>query len=151
MKKLILSLIIMLSFFNCKVKEKPEFIKVENIKVVESNAEFVRLKANALFKNLNSVGGKLATEGIKVFVEGKELATVVSEEFKVPAKQEFTIPLDVKIETKRLLQKDNLNGLISSILGQKLTLRFKGDIKYKVLGFSHRYQLDQTEDIKIKL
>jgi len=151
MKKLILLSVIMLSFLNCKVKEKPEFIRVEHLKVTESNSNYVRLEARALFKNPNNVGGKLATEGIGVFINDKELAKVISKEFKVPAKKEFTIPLDVKIETKRLLEKNNLNGILSSLLGQNLQVQFKGAINYKILGFSHYYELDETQDVKIKI
>ena len=151
MKKLILLSVIMLSFLNCKIKEKPEFIRLEHLKVTESNSNYVQLEARALFKNINNVGGKLSTDGISVFINDKELAKVISKEFKVPAKKEFTIPLDVRIETKRLLEKNNLNGILSSLLGQKLQIQFKGTINYKILGFSHRYQLDETQDVKVKI
>lgn len=150
MKKLVVFFIITTSILSCKVKEKPEFIKIEDIEVTDSNSQFVKLKAKALFKNLNSVGGKLATDSINVFVDGKQMALVTSEEFKVPAKKEFTIPLDIKIETKKLFNKNNLKGILNSLLGEELKVRLKGDIKYKVLGFSHTYHLDKTEDIKVK-
>jgi len=46
MKKLIILSTILLTVLSCKVTEKPEFLRVENIDVVESNSEFVVLSDN---------------------------------------------------------------------------------------------------------
>jgi len=92
MKKLILLSIILITIVSCKVNEKPEFLRVENIKVLESTREHITLKADAFFMNNNNVSGQLQTDEIKVFVNGNEMANVSSENFKVPAKKEFSIP-----------------------------------------------------------
>ncbi len=151
MKKSLILLTVFTTISSCKVKEKPEFIGVNKIKIVESNRQFITLKANALFKNPNSIGGELQTDEIKVMINGNALATVSSEAFKVPAKNEFTIPLTAKIETKELIRDKNLSGLLGSLFSQKLEVQYIGDIKYKVLGFSHTYSIDKTESVKIKL
>ena len=41
MKKLIILLTITVCFLSCSIKEKPEFLRVENIEVVDSNSEFI--------------------------------------------------------------------------------------------------------------
>ncbi len=151
MHKLIILSTLILSFFSCSVKEKPEFLKVENIKIKESSDEFITLTANAYFKNPNIVGGKLATEGISIFVNDVLMAQVASEEFKVPAKKEFSVPLEAKIPTDRILDKKNLGGLLNSLLKRKIKVQYKGIINYKVLGFSDTYDVDRTEEVKIKL
>ena len=79
------------------------------------------------------------------------MATIVSDEFKVPAKKEFTIPLQVNIPTDSILSNQNISGLLGSLFSKKIKVHYKGDIKYKVLGFSHKYHIDKTEDVKIKL
>ncbi|MDG1041469.1 MAG: hypothetical protein P8O96_01315, partial [Flavobacteriaceae bacterium] len=48
---------------SCAMKQKPEFIKVDNIKLIEANSKQITLSANAVFNNPNSVGGRLNTEG----------------------------------------------------------------------------------------
>ena len=44
-----------------------------------------------------------------------------------------------------------LGGLINSVLNKSVKVQFKGELKYKVLGFSNVYPIDKTEEIKIKL
>ena len=151
MKKLIILSTILLTFLSCKVKEKPEFLRVENIKVLESNAETVTLTADAFFLNPNDIGGELKSDGIKVFVNNNEMATVSSESFKVPAKKEFSIPLKAVIPADSIFSNKNIGDLISSLFSKKLKVQYKGDIKYKALGFTYTYEVDKTEDVKIKL
>ncbi|WP_034057846.1 LEA type 2 family protein [Lacinutrix jangbogonensis] len=151
MKKLIILLTIIVCFFNCKVKEKPEFLRVENIEVTDSNSKFIVLTADAFFNNPNSVGGKLETEGITITVNDIEVATVSSEAFDVPAKKEFSIPLSANIPTNKVLNLNNLSGLLNSVLNKSMKVHYKGIIKYKVFGFSYEYTVDETENVKIKI
>ena len=138
-------------FLSCSVNEKPEFIGVENIKVLESTSSYVTLTADALFINPNDIGGELRTDAIKVYVNDNEMASVSTESFKVPAKKEFTIPLKANISTDSILSGKNIGDLIGSLFSKKMKVQYKGDIKYKVLGFTHTYEVDKTETIKIKL
>ena len=83
---------ICIAFISCSVNEKPQFISVENIKVLESTSKYLNFTADALFINPNDIGGELKTNGIKVFVNDNEMGTVSTESFKVPAKKEFSVP-----------------------------------------------------------
>lgn len=150
MKQLIiLSTIFM--FFSCTVNKKPEFIGVENIKVLESTSKYITLTADAFFVNPNDIGGELQTDEIKVIVNNNEMSTVSTELFQVPAKKEFSIPLKANIPTDSLFSNKSIGGLIGSLFSKKVKVQYKGDIKYKVFGFSYTYTVDKTEDIKIKL
>lgn len=151
MKKLIILLTISICFLSCTIKEKPEFLRVENINVQESNSEFIVLTADAFFNNPNTDGGTLETDGITITVNNMEVGTVSSKAFKVPAKKEFSIPLSANIPTKKLLNLNNLSGLLNSVLNKSMKVQYKGDIKYKIFGFSHKYTVDEIEDIKIKI
>lgn len=151
MKRLLILSTICLVFFNCSVKEKPQFIGVENIQVLESTSEYVTLTADALFINPNDIGGKLKTDEIKIFVNNNEMGTVSTESFKVPAKTEFSIPLKANIPTDSIFSNKSIGGLIGSLFSKKVKVQYKGDIKYKALGFSYTYNIDKTEDLKIKL
>ena len=136
---------------SCTVNEAPEFIGIKNIKVVESSKTFITIKGDGLFKNPNDIGGKLQADEIIVYVNGNEMATVTSDSFNVPAKEEFTIPLKVNIPTDSIFSNKNIGGLIGSLFSQKIEVKYQGKIKYKVFGFSHSYTVDETENIKIKL
>ena len=143
--------LILVGFTSCSVKEKPEFIRVENIKVAESNPKVLTLTADALFRNPNDVGGELKSDGIKVFINDNEMATISAERFDVPAKEVFRVPLKALIPTDSLLSNNSLSGLLGSIFSQKMKVQYKGNINYKVFGFSHSYEVDEIEEVKIKL
>ena len=152
-KKFTILLLILLTT-SCAIKKKPEFIKIDGIELVEANSRTLTLKAEALFNNPNVVGGRLNTEGVNVFVNDMLMGIVSAEEFKVPAKNSFKVPLQIKINTKDLLGKDPngfLSGLLNSVLNKNLKVTYKGVIQFKALGFSYKYPIDKTETVKIKL
>lgn len=150
MKKLIILSTICIALMSCSVNEKPQFIGLDNIVVLESSSKYLTFTADALFLNPNDIGGKLQTDDIKVFVNDNELASVSTESFKVPAKKEFSIPLKTNIPTDSLFSSKSIGGLIGSLFSKKVKVQYKGDIKYKVFGFSYTYNIDKTEDVKIK-
>jgi len=150
MNKLIILSTIFITLFSCSVNEKPQFIGLENIKVLESTSKFVTFTADAKFINPNDISGELKTDEIKVYVNNNEMATVSSESFKVPANKDFSIPLKTKVPTDSLFSNKNLSGLLGSLFSQEVKIQYKGDIKYKVFGFSHFYRIDHTEHVKIK-
>ena len=88
-----------------------------------------------------------------MIANGIEVAQVSSEEFKVPARKEFVIPLQAKVPVKKLLNSDKngmLGGLLNSLLSRKVTVRLKGNLEYMVLGFKQEFLVDKTKEIKIK-
>ncbi len=153
MKKLAYLLVIFFIITSCSVKKKPVFLKVDDLKLLSFKKDTIRLQANAYFKNENDVGGKISTDEIRVLVDGVDVAQVSSEEFKVPANKEFAVPLKVVVPSKKVFSQKGgiLGGLLNSVLNNNLKVQFKGDIKYKVYGFSKTYTVDKTEELKIKL
>lgn len=151
MKHIIIFSTILLSFFSCSINEKPEFININDVKVLESNSKFITISANAFFVNPNVISGELKTDSVKIFINDNEIASISTGSFEVPAKKEFSIPLTAKIPIDSLYSKENLGSLIGSLFSKKVKIQYKGDIKYKVFGFSHSYHVDETETIKIKL
>ena len=145
--------IVILFIVSCSVKEKPIFIKIDNIKIMSITSDTIRLQAKAFFKNPNDIGGKIATDEIKVIVNGEEVAQVSSDEFDVPARNKFNIPLKVVIPAKKIFGNNKngiLEGLINSILNKSVKVQFKGDLRYTIFGFSDIYPIDKIEDVKIK-
>jgi hypothetical protein len=149
-KRILLISLFFTLLFNCTVTEQPEFIGLENIKIVYSTIQSITLSADALFLNKNDVGGTLKTDDLKVFINDTEVATIVSEEFDVPSKQNFKIPLIVAVATDSIIDKKSLGSLLGSLISQRLKVQYKGDIKYKVFGYSSTYLVDETQELKIK-
>lgn len=151
MKKTLILLTTIFTVLSCTVKEKPQFVKIENVKVKASNSKHLILNADAFFLNPNDLGGTLKSDGIKIIINHNEIATVSSEPFKVPAKEEFSIPLEAQIPIDSIVNNKNIGGLIGSLFSQKINVKYKGNITYKALGFSYDYPVDIVKDIKVKL
>ena len=153
MKKFTILLLIILTT-SCTVKQKPIFIKVDDIKLVESNSRKITLTADALFNNPNDIGGHLNTDGVNVYVNDVLMGFISAEEFKVPANEDFKVPLQIDIDPKKLFNKDPngfLGGLLKSVLSRNLNVKYEGVIDFKTFGFTYKYPISKTETIKIKL
>ena len=150
-KKLMLIFLFFSLLFNCTVTEKPEFIGVENIKVVDSNIKTITLSADANFINPNDVGGTLKTDDLKVYINDTEVAKFETKSFDVPSKKNFTIPLTVAVATDSIINNKSLGGLLGSLISQRLKVQYKGEIDYKVFGYSSSYSEDKTQSVKVKL
>jgi len=151
MKNILYFTLLIILISSCSVNKQPTFIKVDNVKVASFSGDTIRLKAEAFFTNPNDVSGKISTDEIKVIVNGAEVAKVSSEEFKVPARKDFTIPLVVVIPARKVFENNKngiLGGLLNSFLKKSIKVQFKGDIKYKVFGYSSVYPVDQIQEIK---
>jgi len=142
MRKFILLAIVLNVMTSCKINEKPEFVRVDSVDVVDANLKTITLKADAVFLNHNHLGGTLRTDNIDVYVDSHLIAKVSAEEFKVPAKDEFTVPLAVNFDTAKLLD-DKKGGLLGSLV-------FKGNLVYELVGFKSTYAIDHREEIQIK-
>lgn len=153
MRNFILLLTFTLATLSCSVKEQPVFIAIEDIELVESNAEFLTIRADAIFENPNDLGGALESDDISVYVNDVKLAHVSSESFKVPARKEFTIPLMVNVSTDSILKTDGKNllgSILTTVLNKEIKVQYKGEIVYKTFGFTYTYPVDETEMVKIK-
>lgn len=153
MKKLI-CIPLLLLFVSCSVSEKPLFVKVDNMKVLSSSLETIVLSADAFFINKNDIGGSLETKNIDISINDVKVAQMSSEVFEVPADEEFTVPLKVVIPTKKVLGSNEngiLGGILNSIINKKIKVQYKGIITFTKLGFSYDYEVDETQEIKIKI
>lgn len=153
MHKSILPFVLLFLAVSCKLKEKPEFIAIKKVAVVHADLKTVQLKAEAVFMNNNHLGGTLHTDNIDVFVDEILIAKVSSEEFKVPSQDEFVVPLIVNFNTSKLVESkknDLLGALLKQFLNKTVNVRFKGELSYKVIGFSATYPIDHIEEVQIK-
>ncbi len=124
------------------------------MKVLSSSLQNIVLSADAYFINQNDIGGSLESKNIDVIINNVKVAHMSSEMFEVPAGEEFTIPLKVIIPTKKVLGSNEngvLGGILNGIVNKKIEVQYKGIITYHKLGFSYDYEVDTTQEIKIKI
>lgn len=124
------------------------------MQVVSSSLDSIVLTADAYFLNQNDVGGSLESKNIDVIIDGIPVAKMSSKVFDVPARDEFTIPLKVVVPTKEVFEKNKgglLGGILNSLVNKKMNVQYKGTITYTKFGFSYDYEVDRTQEVKIKI
>lgn len=155
MKSLFTFLLVAISTLSsCTLREKPTFVSIEKINLDKVSSEEITFKASAIFKNPNSIGGEISSETIKIFVDSISVGQLYPSNFNVPAKNEFSIPLEGRLSTKKIMGRnsnDLLSNLINIVTSQKVAITFKGDLIFKKGLFKHTYHLNETNDIRIKL
>lgn len=106
------------------------------------------LKANAIFFNPNDAHGKLRKIDVEVFVNGKKAAHVDQKlKLDIPAKAEFTIPLEVKLNIKELGFMDTLLGMVG---GKKFKVRYEGYVRVTHHGIPIKVPVKYEDEIKVR-
>lgn len=130
--------------------EKPnERIVLRDIRdvVVDANVD-PTLRANAIFYNPNDMHGRLKKIDVVVYVDGKKAAHV-DQKLKtiIPAKGEFKVPLEIKLNIKELGFMDTLLGVIG---GKKFEVRYEGKLKLTYKGFPFSVPVNYTDEVRVR-
>ena len=130
-------------------KGPKEDIVLRQIKdvVVDASSDPL-LKANAIFYNPNSMRGKLKKIKVDVFVNGKKAASV-DQDLKtvIPANDEFTVPIEVKLAIKELGFMDTLLGMIG---GKTFEVRYEGSLKLSYHGVPINVPVNYKDEIRVR-
>lgn len=151
-KPLFFILIGMLLFTSCTEPKYPEFEKIGNVNLVESNKNHLILSADLSFHNPNLVGGTMQLQDVDVLINDQKLGQVQSKDFEVPAQKDFVIPMNFKFSYEDIKNnaEGNILGILNSLVTKKLKVQYQGKLVYKLGVFSYDYPLDYTEDISLK-
>ena len=147
-KKILILLLAVLLSNACDMVKAPEFVGVESINLKQNAKGKMVLVANAKYHNPNLLGGKFKINDVKVFINDKFFANLNAETYNVPAKEDFTVPLEVDFD-KRYFKKDNLLDALNSALKNKLNVQYKGKIYYVSSGLNVPYTIDYTQEVKL--
>ena len=141
--------ILPLSFLGTSCHGPEEDIVLRKIKdvVVDASTDPM-LKATAVFYNPNDMRGKLKRINVEIFVDGKKAATV-NQKLKtlIPAKNEFVVPLEVKLSIKELGFMDTLLGVIG---GKKFEVRYEGSLKLTYRGFPINVPVKYKDEVRVR-
>ena len=143
-KLLLLALVVFMSA--CGDYKDVELRQLRNVTADVSDDPM--LKMEAVFFNPNPQQGKLKAINIDVFVDGKKAAVIKQKlKIKVPAKGDFSVPLQVKINLK---EQGLLNTLMSVIGAKRLKVRYKGNVRINYHGLPIIVPVDHEEEIRIR-
>lgn len=131
---------------SCKPKEDVQLRKIKDI-VVDATSDPL-LRANALLYNPNSIRMTVKKIDMEIFVDGKKAAVIDQKlKIKVPAKAEFTVPLEVKLNLKEL---GFLDTVLSMIGGKRMKIQYKGSIRLQYGGVPFTVPVDYKDEIQIR-
>ncbi|WP_378172906.1 hypothetical protein [Aquimarina sp. SS2-1] len=153
MKKLLLLSTIFIVITSCSLSKKPEFKYVANIDVKNVSMRNITIQADAVFHNPNNLSGKLSVEDVHVFVDNIDVGSIHSQEFEVPSKKEFTVPLEGTFSLAKIYD-ENKNNLLGSVLKMvqtdSLLIQYKGNMRYRLGSFSYSYNINKEQKIPLK-
>lgn len=143
---IILFIIILVT--SCKrPDQEPQFLRIDNIEVIEIKNQEALLNADAYFYNPNDVKMKLKKVEVDVIVEDKKVGKINHKlKTKIPARSEFKIPLDA---TFNLGEIGLLNSIISILNGKKVKVHYSGYITVSIHGFSSRVPVEFDDEVRI--
>jgi len=147
-------ILLFLTFTSCTLTEKPTFVSIEDINLDKVSTDEITFDAAAIFKNPNSIGGKISSDVINIYLDSVQVGQLFPSDFTVPAKNEFNVPLKGRLSASKILKKNNgdfLSNILSIIKSKKVAITFKGDIQFKKGFLKHTYHVDETNEISIKL
>ncbi|MCK5401164.1 MAG: hypothetical protein KAJ28_05975 [Flavobacteriaceae bacterium] len=153
MRKICYLLFLSFITFSCSFTEKPEFINIENVRVQSANLSKIVINADAVFENLNDIGGNLELKNLEVFANNVKVSTINSKKFNVPIKDKFSIPIKVSFSPKQIFddqKKGLLSNIFNSIANKEVVLDYKGVITYSLGDFSYDYNINYSDKVVLK-
>ena len=132
----------------CDLLKSPDFVGIESVNLKKNAKGKLVLVANAKYHNPNLLGGKFKINDVKVYVNDKFFANLNAETYKVPAKKDFTVPLEVDFD-KRYFKKHNILDALKSAIKNKLSVQYKGKIYYVNGKLNIPYTIDYTQEVKL--
>jgi LEA14-like dessication related protein len=129
--------------------QKPdEDIVLRHVKDVVADASSdPMLKAEAVFYNPNKASGRLKGIAVDIFVNGKKAGSIDKDyKIKIPARSEFSVPLEVKLNMKELGTVETLLGMLG---GKKFDIRYQGNLKLLYHGVPIKVPVDYKSQIKV--
>ncbi len=148
MKK-VFGLGLLLLVLSCVPKEQVVLKDIKNIEMKTGLSGQPLLTGDAVFHNPNKLRMLLREINIEVFVDGKKAAHSDQQmEAQIPAKDDFIIPLEVKLNLQEIGLLDTLFGFLT---GKSHEVKFLGFVRVKVHGVIVKIPVDYKSDIKLKI
>ncbi len=148
MRNILFIFFLSVAFTQCgRPDQTPEFITMENIKVSKVTGKEAVLSADAKFYNPNDQGIKLKEVVVDIEVDDRVVGVIDQDmKIKIPSNDYFSVPIDASFNIRDL---GLLNGIISVLGGQPITVHYRGHIKVSLYGYTTKVPIDFEEDLKM--
>jgi len=114
---------------SCKSVQEPQFKEFKNLRVLDSNSDFVEIAADAVLYNPNVFGINLSGAEFEVSISDEKLGVIRQDEMaSIKAGEEFVYPMKAKVDL------DNLSKGFLGKLGKALTIFAEGEMDMLVEG-----------------
>jgi len=150
MNKLI-ALFILITLSSCTLTQEPDFVKLDDYKIITLNKNEIKLSADSYFLNPNDVGCEVVKTDIELLVNGLYVSKVNQpNSISLSAGKEFTVPLIVSVPTSSILKdkKGILGGVLSGLFNKNIKIKYKGIITLKKAGFEYNVDIEGEEVLK---
>jgi len=140
-------LILSLLFFSACQKPDEDIVLRHVKDVVADATSEPTLRAEAVFYNPNNIGGRLKNIDVEILVNGKKAGKVEKDyKIRIPAKGEFSVPLEVKLNMKELGLVDTILGMIG---GKKFDIQYVGKLKLSYRGIPVNVPVNHKSQIRV--
>jgi LEA14-like dessication related protein len=131
----------------CELPKEQIVLKQIRDVVVDATTDPL-LKANAIFYNPNDARGKLKKIKVDIYINGKK-AGEIDQDLKtlIPAKSNFTVPIEVKLSLKEF---GVLDTIFSMLGGKKFEVHYQGSLRLTYHGVPIRVPVDYKDEIRLK-
>lgn len=147
---LVLSLTFMLGA--CSKPENPTFKKLENISFNSLSIQkpySVKLNADAIFHNPNSLGVQIKAADFDVFINGIKTTHIKQDvSVKMPAQSDFTLPIVCSVGLKDVFEDLKLKDLFKA---KKIKYQMNGYLTIDLAGVPIKVPFDVEGEEKLSL
>ena len=141
------SMLVLLWLTGCQRPDEPVVLRQIKDVMVDASTDPV-LKANAIFYNPNDIRGKLKKINVVIYVNGKKAASVNQKlHTSIPARAEFSVPLEVDLALKELGFMDTLLGVLG---GKRFEIRYEGSLKLSYRGVPFSVPVNYKDEIRVR-
>ena len=141
-------MVLIAGFFQSCATPKEKIVLRQIKDVVADATSDPKLKGQAVFYNPNPQSGKLKSINVEIYVNEKKVGSVdQTMKIKIPAKGEFTVPLEVKLAMKELGLMDTILGFLG---GKKFNIEYKGSIRINYNGLPIRVPVHYKDEIRVR-
>jgi LEA14-like dessication related protein len=145
-RSLVISASLVLILSSCRQKEDVQLRNIKDI-VLDASSEPM-LRANAILFNPNNIRMQVKKIDMEIFLDGKKAAIIDQKmKIKVPANDEFTVPLEVKLNLKEMGFLDTVFSLIG---GKRFQIHYKGSIRLQYSGVPFTVPVDYKDEIRMR-
>ncbi len=135
--------------WSCKEAEPAQLIRFQKLTFGTAENNETQVRGEALLFNPNNFAVSIKEIDLQIEIESTKVATLREVKIvKAGAKKEFAVPFQgilLMSDIQKILEKQGL----AYLLGKKVPLRFTGEIKTSIAGWSSRFPVDVKQEVSL--